>query len=112
DLCSTDLGGKIDVPTKTMTITAKSHDKDGKEEFKDIVVPVTIKSADLVPNFWAAGAHGDNILNYRTGGNFGTNQLISDETFMAYGYISDVLNNDLHLPKDTKEKSTLTVSSL
>ena len=106
-----DAGGKIDVPTKTMTITAKSHDKDGKEEFKDIVVPVTIKSADLVPNFWAAGAHGDNILNYRTGGNFGTNQLISDETFMAYGYISDVLNNDLHLPKDTKVKSTLTVSS-
>ena len=106
-----DAGGKIDVPTKTMTITAKSHDKDGKEEFKDIVVPVTIKSADLVPNFWAAGAHGDNFLNYRTGGNFGTNQLISDETFMAYGYISDVLNNDLHLPKDTKVKSTLTVSS-
>lgn len=106
-----DAGGKIDVPTKTMTITAKFHDKDGKEEFKDIVVPVTIKSADLVPNFWAAGAHGDNILNYRTGGNFGTNQLISDETFMAYGYISDVLNNDLHLPKDTKVKSTLTVSS-
>ena len=106
-----DAGGKIDVPTKTMTITAKSHDKDGKEEFKDIVVPVTIKSADLVPNFWAAGAHGDNLLNYRTGGNFGTNQLISDETFMAYGYISDVLNNDLHLPKDTKVKSTLTVSS-
>lgn len=106
-----DAGGKIDVPTKTMTITAKSHDKDGKEEFKDIVVPVTIKSADLVPNFWAAGAHGDGILNYRTGGNFGTNQLISDETFMAYGYISDVLNNDLHLPKDTKVKSTLTVSS-
>lgn len=106
-----DAGGKIDVPTKTMTITAKSHDKDGKEEFKDIVVPVTIKSADLVPNFWAAGAHGDNILNYRTSGNFGTNQLISDETFMAYGYISDVLNNDLHLPKDTKVKSTLTVSS-
>ena len=106
-----DAGGKIDVPTKTMTITAKSHDKDGKEEFKDIVVPVTIKSADLVPDFWAAGAHGDGILNYRTGGNFGTNQLISDETFMAYGYISDVLNNDLHLPKDTKVKSTLTVSS-
>ena len=78
-----DAGGKIDVPTKTMTITAKSHDKDGKEEFKDIVVPVTIKSADLVPNFWAAGAHGDNILNYRTGGNFGTNQLISDETIKA-----------------------------
>lgn len=106
-----DAGGKIDVPTKTMTITAKSHDKDGKEEFKDIVVPVTIKSADLVPNFWAAGAHGDNFLYFRTGGNFGTNQLISDETFMAYGYISDVLNNDLHLPKDTKVKSTLTVSS-
>ena len=106
-----DAGGKIDVPTKTMTITAKSHDKDGKEEFKDIVVPVTIKSADLVPNFWAAGAHGDNILNYRTGGNFGTNQLISDETFMAYGYISDVLNNDPNLPENTKVKSTLTVSS-
>ena len=106
-----DAGGKIDVPTKTMTITAKSHDKDGKEEFKDIVVPVTIKSADLVPNFWAAGAHGDGILNYRTGGNFGTNQLISDETFMAYGYISDVLNNDPNLPENTKVKSTLTVSS-
>ena len=106
-----DAGGKIDVPTKTMTITAKSHDKDGKEEFKDIVVPVTIKSADLVPNFWAAGAHGDNFLNYRTGGNFGTNQLISDETFMAYGYISDVLNNDPNLPENTKVKSTLTVSS-
>lgn len=106
-----DAGGKIDVPTKTMTITAKAHDQDGKEEFKDIVVPVTIKSADLVPNFWAAGAHGDSLLNYRTDGNFGTKQLISDETFMAYGYISDVLNNDLHLPKDTKVKSTLTVSS-
>lgn len=106
-----DAGGKIDVPTKTMTITAKAHDKDGKEEFKDIVVPVTIKSADLVPNFWAAGAHGDSLLNYRTGGNFGTKQHISDETFMAYGYISDALNNDPYLPKDTKVKSTLTVSS-
>lgn len=105
-----DAGGKIDVPTKTMTVTVKENDE-GKEVYKDVVVPVTIKSADLVPNFWAAGAHGDNILNYRTGGNFGTNQLISDETFMAYGYISDVLNNDLHLPKDTKVKSTLTVSS-
>ncbi|TVS30822.1 YSIRK-type signal peptide-containing protein [Lactobacillus crispatus] len=106
-----DAGGKIDVPTKTMTVTVKEKDDEGKEVHKDVVVPVTIKSADLVPDFWAAGAHGDGILNYRTGGNFGTNQLISDETFMAYGYISDVLNNDLHLPKDTKVKSTLTVSS-
>lgn len=105
-----DAGGKIDVPTKTMTVTVKENDE-GKEVYKDVVVPVTIKSADLVPDFWAAGAHGDGILNQRTGGNFGTNQLISDETFMAYGYISDVLNNDLHLPKDTKVKSTLTVSS-
>lgn len=106
-----DAGGKIDVPTKTMTVTVKEKDDEGKEVYKDVVVPVTIKSADLVPDFWAAGAHGDNILNYRTGGNFGTNQLISDETFMAYGYISDVLNNDPNLPENTKVKSTLTVSS-
>lgn len=105
-----DAGGKIDVPTKTMTVTVKENDE-GKEVYKDVVVPVTIKSADLVPDFWAAGAHGDGILNYRTGGNFGTNQLISDETFMAYGYISDVLNNDPNLPENTKVKSTLTVSS-
>ena len=106
-----DAGGKIDVPTKTMTVTVKEKDDEGKEIYKDVVVPVTIKSADLVPDFWAAGAHGDGILNYRTGGNFGTNQLISDETFMAYGYISDVLNNDPNLPENTKVKSTLTVSS-
>lgn len=106
-----DAGGKIDVPTKTMTVTVKEKDDEGKEVYKDVVVPVTIKSADLVPDFWAAGAHGDGILNYRTGGNFGTNQLISDETFMAYGYISDVLNNDPNLPENTKVKSTLTVSS-
>lgn len=105
-----DAGGKIDVPTKTMTVTVKENDE-GKEVYKDVVVPVTIKSADLVPDFWAAGAHGDGILNQRTGGNFGTNQLISDETFMAYGYISDVLNNDPNLPENTKVKSTLTVSS-
>lgn len=105
-----DAGGKIDVPTKTMTVTVKENDE-GKEVYKDVVVPVTIKSADLVPDFWAAGAHGDGILNYRTDGNFGTNQLISDETFMAYGYISDVLNNDPNLPENTKVKSTLTVSS-
>ena len=105
-----DAGGKIDVPTKTMTVTVKENDE-GKEVYKDVVVPVTIKSADLVPDFWAAGAHGDGILNQRTSGNFGTNQLISDETFMAYGYISDVLNNDPNLPENTKVKSTLTVSS-
>lgn len=104
-------GDKIEIPDKTMTITAKSHDQDGKVQFNDMVVPVTIKSADLVPNFWAAGAHGDNFLNYRTGGNFGNNQFISNETFMAYGYISDALNNDPYLPDKTYVSSKLTVSS-
>lgn len=104
-------GDKIEIPDKTMTITAKSHDQDGKVQFNDMVVPVTIKSADLVPNFWAAGAHGDNILNYRTGWNFGNNQFISNETFMAYGYISDALNNDPYLPDKTYVSSKLTVSS-
>ena len=104
-------GDKIEIPDKTMTITAKSHDQDGKVQFNDMVVPVTIKSADLVPNFWAAGAHGDNYLNYRTGWNFGNNQFISNETFMAYGYISDALNNDPYLPDKTYVSSKLTVSS-
>lgn len=100
-------GDKIDVPSKTMTVTIK----DDNGNTKEAIVPVTIKSADLVPNFWAAGAHADNLLWYRLGGNFGTNQNMTDEAFKAYGFISDKLNNNKNLPENTKVNSTLSISS-
>lgn len=76
-----------------------------------ITSSIAIKNADLVPDFWAAGAHGYSYVNYVINGNNGTKQKEMEDNFTAYGYISDKLNNENSLPNNTIVTSTFKVSS-
>ena len=76
-----------------------------------ITSSIAIKNADLVPDFWAAGAHGYSGVNYLIGGNNGTKQKEMEDNFTAYGYISDKLNNENSLPNNTIVTSKFKVSS-
>lgn len=76
-----------------------------------ITSSIAIKNADLVPDFWAAGAHGYSYVNYLIDSNNGTKQKEMEDNFTAYGYISDKLNNENSLPNNTIVTSTFKVSS-